>query len=325
MSACVGAASAGARVMTGTSSQGLALMYEILPIASSLRLPIVMCEVNRAISGPINIHCDHSDTIAARDFGWIQIYTENAQEAYDSVIQAVKIAEKARLPIMVTTDGFIISHCMERMEMLEDKEAQDFIGEYTLKRNLLDVADPTTRGSLDLQDYFFEHRFQVERGMVESFAHIKEVAKEFGDKFGRHYSFVEEYKTEDADRVIVAIGSTCGTARVVVDELREKGEKVGLLRLRVFRPFPKYDILKALANVKNVAVLDRSDSYSANGSPVYTEIKAALFDEPVKPKIVNYVYGLGGRDITIEHIKSVFEDLKNIDSLKEKNYLGIRE
>ena len=325
MSACIGAASAGARVMTSTSSQGLAYMYELLPIASALRLPIVMCEVNRAISGPINIHCDHSDTVAARDFGWIQIFAENAQEAYDGIVQAVRIAEKTKLPIMVSTDGFIISHCLERMEMLEDKQVKDFIGEYKLERSALDIDHPTTRGSLDLQDYYFEHRYQIADAMVKAKEPILQVAEEFGNKFGRKYDLIEGYKLEDAERVIIALGSTCGTARVVVDELREKGEKVGLLKIRVFRPFPADEIAKALSKIKTIAMLDRVDSLSGQGSPIYTEVKAALFNLPNKPNLVNYVYGLGGRDINTTDLAAVFEQLKTVEKLPEKNYIGVRE
>src|SRR3989339_1877475 len=265
MSACVGASAAGARVMTGTSSQGRALMYEILPIASALRLPIVMCEVNRTISGPINIHCDHSDTMAARDFGWIQIFSENSQEAYDSLIQAVRIAENhdVLLPTMVTTDGFIISHCLDKIEVLDDKDITAFIGKDRKPNNsLLDLDKPTTLGSIDLQDYYFEHRVQVAEAIKNSKKTIIEVANEFAKKFGRQYGLIEEYKLADADYAIVALGSTCGTAKVVIDELRAKGIKAGLLKIRVYRPFPAEEIAQALSKIKNVAVLDRADGWA---------------------------------------------------------------
>ena len=327
MSACVGAAAAGARVMTGTSSQGLALMYEILPIASALRLPIVMSEVNRTISGPINIHCDHSDTMAARDFGWIQIFSENPQEAYDNLIQAVRIAEhpKVKLPIMVTTDGFIISHCMEKIEMLEDSEVQAFIGENKPAVNLLDTDHPVTIGAIDLQDYYFEHKRQVAGGMENAPAVIKAVAEDFAKQFGRKYDFVEKYQLDDAEIAIVALGSTCGTTKAVVDGLRVKGIKAGLLKIRLFRPFPGDEIAKALGNVKAVAVLDRSESLSNFGGPVYSEIRSAMFDLSRKPKIINYVYGLGGRDIGLEDINCVFSDLQKVDKMPAINYLGVRE
>ncbi|MBI5700958.1 pyruvate ferredoxin oxidoreductase [Candidatus Saganbacteria bacterium] len=325
MSACVGAASAGARVMTGTSSQGLAYMYEILPIAAALRLPIVMCEVNRAISGPINIHCDHSDTMAARDFGWIQMFSENAQEAYDNTLQAVRIAETVKLPTMATTDGFIISHCMERIETLEDDQVKDFIGEYKLTPSLLDIENPTTRGALDLQDYYFEHHVGVGEAMKGARSIIKSVAEDFNKKFGRKYDLIEGYKLEDAERVIVALGSTCGTLRAVIDELREKGAKVGLLKIRVFRPFPADEIAKALSNCRSVAVLDRVEPWSGVGSQTFVEVRSALFNLAKKPKLINYMYGLGGRDISLKELAGVYENLKKADSLQEVNYLGVGE
>ena len=328
MSACVGASVAGARVMTGTSSQGLALMYEILPIAAALRLPIVMCDVNRALSGPINIHCDHSDTMAARDFGWIQIFSENSQEAYDSLIQEIRIAEDPRvhLPAMVTTDGFIISHCMDKIEILEDKEVKDFIGqERKAKTSLLDINNPVSVGLLDLQDYYFEHRVPVAQAMKDSKKVILEVAEEFGRKFGRKYGLLEGYKLEDAEFVAVALGSTCGTAKVVVDELRGKGVKAGLLKIRVFRPFPAEEIVAALTKAKAVAVLDRSDSWSSQGGQVSTEIRSAMYELSSKPKMINFIYGLGGREIDLPQIRSVYSALQAVDKQPLVQYLGVRE
>lgn len=327
MSACVGAAAAGGRVMTGTSSQGLALMYEILPIASALRLPIIMAEVNRALSGPINIHCDHSDTMAARDFGWIQIFSENAQEAYDNMLQAVRIAEntKVNLPAMVTTDGFIISHCMENIKILEDQEVKDFIGEKKATVSILDTDHPVTIGALDLQDYYFEHKRQVVDAMGKVAPVILEVAEEFAKKTGRKYGLIEEYKLADAEFAIVALGSTCGTAKAVIDELRAKGIKAGMLKIRVFRPFPAEIIAEKLSPIPAIAVMDRSDAYNSQGGPVFTEIRSALYDSGKKPKIINYIYGLGGRDIMKEDIQSVFDDLKNIGNKPQINYLGVRE
>ncbi len=327
MSACVGAAAAGARVMTGTSSQGLALMFEILPIASNLRLPIVMSDVNRAISAPINIHCDHSDTMAARDFGWIQLFSENAQEAYDNLLQAVRIAEdpRVRLPVMVTTDGFIISHCLERIETLEDRQAREFVGEKKAGISILDVEAPVTIGALDLPDYNFEHRRQTAEAMKTASQVILEVGQEFGRKFGRQYQLFEAYKLNDAEVAIVALGSTAGTAKVVIDELRAKGIKAGMLKLRVYRPFPAAEIIQALKPVKALAVLDRSDALSSQGGPLYTEIAAALYAHNCQTKIINYIYGLGGRDITLKHLHSVFADLTRIDQQPRFNYLGVRE
>lgn len=325
MSACVGAAAAGGRVMTSTSSQGLALMYEILPIASALRLPIIISEVNRAISGPINIHCDHSDTMAARDFGWIQIFSEDAQEAYDNVLQCLKIAEKVKLPAMATTDGFIISHCMSKIETLEDDEAKKYVGEYKPELPLLDIKDPKTFGLLDLQDYYFEHKMPVIEAMKEAKKVILEVGKEFGEKYGREYGFFEKYKMDDAEVAIVALGSTAGTTKVVVDDLRDKGVKAGLLKLRVFRPFPAEELAEVLAPLKAVAIMDRSDSYNTQGGPLFTEIRSAMFDLEKKPKLINYIYGLGGRDIGLEEINAIYTDLANAEKMATVNYLGVRE
>ena len=330
MSACIGASASGARVMTGTSAQGLCLMYELLPIASSLRLPIVMSDVNRAISGPINIHCDHSDTMAARDFGWIQIFSENPQEAYDNTIQAIKIAEdpRVRLPAMVTTDGFIISHCMEKIETIDDAKVKEYIGEFKPEYSLLDIDNPITVGSLDLQDYFFEHKYAVAEAMRGAKKVIEEVGRDFGKKFGREYKLFEGYMLDDADIAIVALGSTAGTAKSVVDDLRSKNIKAGLLKPRVFRPFPYEEIVQALSKIKAVAVFDRSDKFSSMGGPLFTEITSVLYDSPVKPKILNYIYGLGGRDISKEEIDGVYRELQEIMKTgkvkKTYNYLGVR-
>jgi pyruvate ferredoxin oxidoreductase alpha subunit len=328
MSACIGASASGARVMTGTSAQGLCLMYELLPIASALRLPIVMSDVNRAISGPINIHCDHSDTMAARDFGWLQIFSENSQEAYDSLVQAVRIAEDPRvhLPAMVTTDGFIISHCLDKIEILEDNDVKDFIGrERKAANSILDLAKPVSVGLLDLQDYYFEHRMHVAEAMRGAKKVILEVADEFAKKFGRKYGLYEGYKLEDAEHVIVALGSTCGTTKVVIDELRSKGVKAGLLKIRVFRPFPAEEIAAALSKAKTAAVLDRSDTWSAQGGQVFTEIRSAMFDLPAKPKLINFIYGLGGREIDPDQIRHVYDSLQKVEKQPLVQYLGIRE
>lgn len=328
MSACVGASAAGGRVMTGTSSQGLVYMYEILPIAASLRLPIVMCDVNRAISGPINIHCDHSDTMAAKDFGWVQMFSENSQEAYDGLIQAIRIAEdpRLRLPTMVTTDGFIISHCMDKIELLDDADVKKFIGaERKADVRLLDLDKPVTIGLIDLQDYYFEHRCQVADAMKNAKQVILEVADEFAKKFGRKYGLIEGYQLDDAEYVVVALGSTCGTAKVVVDEMRAKGVKAGLLKIRVFRPFPAEEITAALSKAKAVAILDRSDTWSAQGGHVFTEIRSGMFDLKARPKMINYIYGLGGREINLDHIRQVFGDLQNVDKQPLIQYLGVRE
>lgn len=331
MSACVGAAAAGGRVMTATSANGLALMWEIVYIAASMRLPIVMMVANRALSGNINIHCDHSDTMGARDAGWIQLFSENAQEAYDNMIQAVKIAEdmNVRLPVMVTQDGFIISHAMERIETLEDEEVKKFIGPYQARYPLLDIEHPVTYGPLDLFDYYFEHKRSQIEAIENSPQIIEKVGEEFGKLSGRYYGLVEEYKLDDAELAVVALGSTCGTAKDTVDALREKGKKVGLLKIRCFRPFPKEAVIKALAPLKAVAVLDRSVSFGAFGGPVFTEIRSALYDAEYKPLIINFIYGLGGRDIFPVDIEQAFlkaeETAQKGRVEKHIDYLGLRE
>lgn len=311
MSATVGAAAAGARAMTATSANGLALMWEIVYIAASYRLPIVMPVINRALSGPINIHCDHSDTMGCRDTGWIQLFSENAQEVYDNMLQAVRIAEHpdVLLPVMVTFDGFIISHTAEVLEGLEDAEVKNWVGEYEPKYSLLNTDDPVTFGPLDLQDYYFEHKRQEVQGMWNAPAVIKDIGKAYGELSGRSYDLFEGYELDDAELVIVALGSTCGTTKVVIDELRAEGTKAGLLKIRSFRPFPEAEIGEALQGAAAIGVLDRSISFGAPGGPVHKEIRAALFGTGASPAVVNYVYGLGGRDASPEHIRQVFSEL----------------
>jgi pyruvate ferredoxin oxidoreductase alpha subunit len=314
--------------MTGTSSQGLALMAEMLHIASGLRLPIVLADVNRALSSPINIHCDHSDTMMLKDSGWLQIFSENAQEGYDNMLQAIKIAERARLPVIVTTDGFIISHGMERIEILSDEDVKNFVGEYKPEYYLLNLAKPITIGALDLTDYYFEHRRQTIEAIKNSKQIILDVAKEFAKESGRSYDLFEKYKLDDAEYAIVAMGSTAGTTKVVVDALRAKGMKVGLLKPRVFRPFPKEEIADALKGLKAIAVMDRSDSMNGCEGPLCLEVKAALYDKGLSKALANYVYGLGGREISIQDIEGVYNEL--VDAVKGKkiekvNYLGVRE
>lgn len=333
MSASIGAAAAGARAMTATSSQGLALMWEMLYIAAGLRLPIVMPMVNRALSAPINIHCDHSDSMGCRDSGWIQINSENAQETYDNVIQAVRIAEHpdVKLPAMVTFDGFIISHGMEPVETLTDEEVQKFVGPYKPAYTLLDVDHPITVGAIDFTDYYFEHRRALAEPILKHVHRVvEEVAADFEKQFGRKYGLFEAYRMDDAEIAIVVLGSTAGTAKVVINELRSKGIKAGMVKIRVFRPFPYKQIGEALKGVKAVAVLDRSDGLAGLGGPVFGEIRSALYDYDKRPITVDYVYGLGGRDITLEHIESVYRDLQTIAERGETpanlvNYLGVRE
>ncbi len=316
MSATCGASAAGSRAMTATSSQGLALMHEILHIASGDRLPIVMPVVNRAISAPLNIHCDHSDTMAALTTGWIQIYGESAQEAYDNMIQAVRIAEDPRvlLPVMVCYDGFITSHAVDNLELLPDEVVKKFVGQYKPERSFFNLDDPTTVGPLVLPDYFAELKYQQALATEQAHNVILEVAKDFEKVSGRKYSFFEEYKMEDAERVVVVLSSTAGTAKAVVDQLRASGEKVGLLKPRVLRPFPAAEMVHALSGAKAVAVMDRADTFSNQGGQVFTELRAAFYNEKTRPLMRGYIFGLGGRDTTTREIKKVFADLS--DDLK---------
>ena len=330
MSACIGSAATGARTMTGTSAQGLALMWEMLYIAAGLRLPIIMAVVNRALSAPINIHCDHSDTMGARDSGWIQIYSENVQEAYDNLVQAVKIAEhpEVRLPVMATTDGFILSHCLEVAEILDDETVQKFIGEPPKRPTIFDFENPITLGALDLQDYYFEHRRQVAEAMKKSIRVIDEVADEYAKLTGRKYSFFESYYLDDAEYAIVLIGSTAGTAKDVVDKLRNAGKKVGLMKIRVFRPFDYLRVRKALENIKIIGVMDRADGLNSFCGPLFSEICTCLYESEKKPALMNFIYGLGGREVREEDIETVFEELFKIEKQGKTvntKYIGVRE
>jgi len=318
--------------MTATSANGLALMWEMVYIAASNRAPLVMTVVNRALSGPINIHCDHSDSMGARDSGWIQVFSENAQEVYDNVIQAIRIAEHpdVLLPAMVTFDGFIISHAMEPVDTLEDEAIRKFIGPYKAKYSLLDVDNPITVGAIDLTDYYFEHRRSLAEPSLTSVHGVaEEVAADFAKEFGRTYRLFEEYEMDDAEVAVVVLGSTAGTTKVVVDELRSKGIKAGMIKIRMFRPFPYKQLADVLSGLKAIAVLDRSDGLAGMGGPVFGEIRSTLYDNEKRPVIVDYVYGLGGRDITLQHIESVYNDLLSI--VKEGrpeslvSYLGVRE
>ncbi len=327
MSAGVGASAAGARVMLATSANGLALMWEIVYITASSRLPIVMAVVNRALSGPINIHADHSDSMGCRDSGWIQLYGENCQEVYDNIIQASRIAEHkdVLLPVMSTHDGFIISHTVERVDALEDEEVKKFVGEYKSLYPLLDVSHPVTYGPLDLQDYYFEHKKQQAEAMKQAKRVILEVGEEYGKLSGRSYGLFDEYFTEDADYIVLALGSTAGTAKAAVDEMRSRGEKVGALKLRVFRPFPAPELVQALSNAKAVAVLDRSEGFNGIGGPVFQDVRSALYRKTDMP-VSGYVYGLGGRDITPEMIAGIFGDLKDNRLYEDEAFhLGVRE
>lgn len=326
MSACVGASAAGARVITATSANGLALMWEVLYIASGLRLPIVMAEGNRALSGPLNIHCDHSDSMGARDSGWIQLYADSPQEAYDNMVQAVRIAEHPDvfLPVMSCMDGFLTTHTSENVELLDDAEVREFVGEYHARYSLLDVDNPVTFGPNDLPDSYTEHKYQQVIAMQNADRVIREIGAEFGKRFGRSYEMVERYRMDDAETAIVVLSSTAGIVKEVVDMLRADGRRVGLLRPRVFRPFPAADIVDALQGLRAVAVMDRALSFGAEGGPIFAEIQAALFDCDPRPKIVSRVFGLGGRAVARDEICDVFAELDGDKSVKFR-LVGVRE
>jgi pyruvate ferredoxin oxidoreductase alpha subunit len=331
MSACVGASAGGGRVVTATSSQGLALMWEVLFIASGMNLPIVMPVVNRALSAPLNIHGDHSDAMGARDSGWIQLWSENAQEAYDNTIQAFRIGEHpdVRLPVMVCMDGFIISHSIERVEYLEDEEVKRFVGEYKPVNPLLDVDHPVSYGPLILPDLYMEYkRLQHEIIWNRVKPVVLEVAEEFYKLSGRRYGLFEAYRLDDAEIGMVILNSAAGTAKDVVDEMRNRGIKAGLLKPRLFRPFPYEEIGEALRHLKALCVMDRADSFGAYG-PLFTEIASSLYPYKERPILINKIYGLGGRDFMPEDAEKVFLELKDIASSGKiksvKEYLGVRE
>lgn len=331
MSACIGAEAAGSRAMTATSANGLSLMWEMIYIASSLRLPIVLNLVNRAVSGPLNIHCDHSDAMGVRDSGWIMLFSENNQEAYDNNLMAHKIAENpnVELPIMICQDGFITSHSIENIELEEDSEVKKFVGEYHPEHYLLNKQEPIAVGPLDLQAYLFEHKAQQAEAMKSAKQVILNVSKDFEEWTGRHYEFFEKYKLEDAEIAIVCMNSTAGTTKAVVDKLREKGIKAGLLKIRVYRPFPGEEVAQALKHLKAIAVLDRADSLNAIGGALFEDITSSMYIARENVPIVNYVYGIGGRDTTEKEIESVYTDLAEITSNgKIENpyrYLGLRK
>ena len=314
MSTCIGASAAGARAVTATSSCGLALMWELLYVASSSRLPVTLALVCRALTGPININNDHSDAMGARDAGWIQIFAENNQEAYDNYIQAMPISENpdVRLPIMVCQDGFITSHAVENIELETDEMVKNFVGEYNPENYLLKHENPLAVGPYGVSPYYMEAKMAQVQAMKNAKKVILEVGKKFGDETGRYYGFFESYKLEDADSAVVIIGSSAGTARATVDKLRAEGRKVGMLKVRVFRPFPFEEIAEALSGVKAVAVMDKAESFSAAGGPLFAETRSALYDLENRPKAINYVYGQGGRDFRVEDCEYIFDQLDEI-------------
>ena len=330
MSAAIGAEAAGARSLTATSSAGLALMWEELLLAASNRMPLALALVNRTLSGPININCDHTDSMGARDTGWIQIYAENNQEAYDNFIQAYPIAENAKvhLPIMICQDGFITSHGLANMMLLEDKEVKDFVGEYEPKNYLLNEKQPMAVGPYAVSNYYMESKRGQIQGMINAKQVILDVAKEFEAMSGRRYGFFEEYCLEDAEYAIVIMGSAAGTAKDAIDKLRAEGKKVGLLKIRVFRPFPAEEIAEALRHVKAVGIMDRAESFSTHGGPLASEVVSGFYRAGLQSKVQDYMYGIGGRDIRVEDFEQIFAELETGSAVNEDGtsycYVGLR-
>jgi pyruvate ferredoxin oxidoreductase alpha subunit len=343
LTACLAASATGARTFTASASAGLALMHEMLFVTSGCRAPVVMAIANRALSAPLNIHGDQSDSMAERDSGWVQIYVENAQEAYDSIIQAFRIAEdiSVSLPVIVGLDGFTLSHTLENVTVLSDDDVMKFVGTRQLPNVLthegktvpfkLDPENPMTMGPIALTNYYFEFKRQQEEAMKNALAKIQEINSEFAEITDRSYGdgLVEKYQLEDAEVAVVCVGSTSGTLKTIVDELRQEGVKAGLLRLRTFRPLPVEALRSALENVKVIAVMDKSMSFGGNGGAVYHEVRHVLYDSKFHPKVVNYIYGLGGRDSSPRELRGVYEDLLRILKSgtveKQINYLGLRE
>ena len=343
MAACLAASATGARVFTATASAGLALMHEMLFVTSGCRAPVVMAVANRALSAPLNIHGDHSDAMAERDSGWIQIYAENAQEVYDSVIQAFRIAEHldVQLPVMVGLDGFTLSHTLENVQTLSDETVKDFVKTRQFPMVLthegktvpfkLDPDTPLTIGPVALPNYYFEFKRQQEEAMKNAMTVIQQIHDECVQLTGRAYGdgLLEQYKLGDAETAVICVGSTAGTAKAVIDELRNSGVKAGLLRIRTYRPFPAEAIVKALGKAKAVAVMDRSMSFGGRGGAVFHEVRHALYDSATRPYVVNYIYGLGGRDTSPIQIKKIFDDLQKILQTKHVedlvHYIGLRE
>jgi pyruvate ferredoxin oxidoreductase alpha subunit len=329
MSACIGAEAGGVRAMTATSSAGFALMHEMLYVAASDRLPIVMAVVNRALTGPININNDHSDSMGSRDCGWLQLYSEDAQEAYDNMLMANRIAEdpSVMLPVMVCQDGFITSHAVQNLVMEEDETVKKFVGEYNPEHYLLNPKEPAGFGPYGISAYYMEMKKQQTEAMKNAVAVIKEVSKEYGDLTGRYYDLIEEFRMDDAEFAVICIGSSAGTGKAAVKALREKGVKTGLIKIRAFRPFPGAEISGALRNVKAVAIMDKTDSFSANGGPLGAEVRSALYYNKVLIPTVNYIYGLGGRDVRTDDFYAIFSNLNEVVNGKGApvfQYIGVR-
>ena len=331
MSAAIGASAAGARALTATSSAGLAFMWEVLGVAASHRVPVVLAAVCRALTGPLNINCDHSDTMGARDSGWIQLYAETNQEAYDNMVMAYRIAEHkdVMLPIMICQDGFITSHAVMNMELLDDDVVKNFVGEYEPEDYLLNPNETYAVGPYAITDYYMESRKAQAYAMENAKQVIKDIAEEFEKISGRKYGLIEEYRMEDAEYAVVIIGSAAGTTKEAIDHMRENGEKVGLIKVRSFRPFPGEEIAASLKKCKAVAIMDRSESFSTNGGPLGAETMQAMYTARCTALTIDIMYGIGGRDVTVDDMINVYDTLKDIAATGETGdvyrYMGLRD
>ncbi|MCS7097921.1 MAG: hypothetical protein NZ922_02955 [Candidatus Methanomethyliaceae archaeon] len=327
LSACIGSSLTGARTFTATSSQGLAYMHEVLFMASSLRTSIVMANVNRALSHPLNIWNDHSDAMAERDVGWIQFWVNSVQEAFDATIQAFKIAEEVLLPVMINLDGFILSHINEVLILPDEELVREFIPSKPLF-NRLSPKLAYTIGVVGPPEYYYEMRYQIIDAIERSRKNINEVNREFGELFGRTYGNISTYMMEDADYALITMGAVSSTAKIVVDSLRKEGEKVGLISIRCFRPFPKNDIIEVFEDVKSIGVLDRALTPGGIGHPLFTEIVTTLYDSSKIIPVQSFVGGLGGRDITIDDFKQMYKIIKDVGLSGRRKpciYIGLRE
>jgi len=327
ISACLGASATGVRSYTATASQGLALMFEVLFIISGMRLPVCMTLANRSISAPISIWNDHQDSISIRDAGWIQLYAETAQECYDLTIMQFRISEDRRvlLPSMVCMDGFVLTHLYEPLDIHPQEEVDDFLPEYEPFHAILDPKQPLTQGPIGFPSHYMELRKSQIDATKGSLRIIESIFNEFSKKFPVEiknsrpddYRVIEEYKTDDADIIFVAMGSICGQIKVVIDKLRKNGEKAGLAKIVVYRPFPDDAIRKALYNADKVAVIERAISAGAN-APIFDEIRSLFYDDSRRPNIRSFIVGIGGRDVTLKHIEKIYYMIKEDKGKKEE-------
>ncbi len=330
MSTCIGAEAAGCRAISATSSCGLSYMTEMLYVAASDRLPITLAVSCRALSGPININNDHSDAMSVRDAGWLMLFAETNQEAYDNYLQAMRIAEAVSLPIMICQDGFITSHAIENIELVETDKVREFVGEYKPQHYLLNKDEPMAVGAYATPVYYMEAKRQQAQAMMDAKEVIRKVGAEFAQMTGRSYDLIEKYMMDDAEEAVIMIGSSAGTAKEAINQLRAEGKKVGLIKIRSFRPFPAEEIAEALKNVKAFAAMDKDDSFNGHCGPIGAETAMALYSAGITaPKFINYIYGLGGRDVRVESIKHVFAELEQIAATGETGetyrYLDVRE